>query len=104
MARLEENGSSLLGAHEDTLMEHEINRKLRAVSTWDTSDIKASVKDGMAVLSGTVVNTRAMEQTVLVVFTVKGLKQIDNKIRIRKEVIAPFIGRPAGDNGADKRQ
>jgi osmotically-inducible protein OsmY len=100
MTRLDENESSLLRAHEDALMEHEINRKLGAITTWDTTDIQAKVKDGLAVLSGTVANTKAMEQTVLVVFTVKGLKKIDNKIRIRKEGIASFVSHAAADIAA----
>lgn len=98
MARLDKNESSLLRVHEDTMMEHEINRKLGAITTWDTTDIRAKVKDGVAVLTGTVTHTKAMEQTVLVVFTVKGLKQIDNKIRIRKDEITSIVAHPNGDN------
>lgn len=108
MARIDENESSLLRAHEDMLIEHEINRKLSAITTWDTTDIQAKVKDGSALLTGTVANTKAMEQTVLVVFTVRGLKQIDNRIRIRKEGIASIVSHAADitattdDNKKDK--
>ncbi len=105
MVNFDEQDFSLLKAHQDMLIEQEINRKLNAIITWDTTDIQAKVENGSAFLTGTVADTKAMEQTVLVVFTVKGLKQIDNKIKIRKEGIASMISQAAssieapGNNG-----
>ncbi|RYG54408.1 MAG: BON domain-containing protein [Chitinophagaceae bacterium] len=88
MEKLEANDPDQLRAHQDILMEREINRKLSAISTWDTTDIRASVEQAVVSLSGTVTDTKALEQTVLVVFTVKGLKRIDNKLKIRRESVA----------------
>lgn len=95
MAKLDEKGAALLRAHEDKRIEQEINRKLAAVMTWDTSEIRMSVTDGMVSLSGTVADTRSLEQSVLIIFTVRGVKKIENKIKIRKEGIVSMTGQPA---------
>lgn len=85
------------GEQEDRQMEEEIKRKFNAITTWDATRVKVRVKDRSVLLTGTVANSKALEQSVLVVFTVKGLKQIDNKIRIRKEGIASIISHLASD-------
>ncbi len=85
---------------EDRRMEQELKRKFDAITTWDTTDIQVKVKDRLAFLTGTVANSKALEQTVLVAFTVKGLKQIDNKIKIRKEGIASIVSHIASDIAA----
>lgn len=85
---------------EDRRMEQELKRKFNAITTWDTTDIQVKVKDRLAFLAGTVADSKALEQSVLVVFTVKGLKQIDNKIKIRKEGIASIVSHIASDIAA----
>ena len=97
--------SSAISQYQDLVLQKEITRKLEAVSTWDTTDVRVSVTDGIALLTGTVENTKAVDQTVLLVFTVKGLQKIDNKIKIRRETTAPNIskiapapGRPDNDD------
>ncbi|TXJ27767.1 MAG: BON domain-containing protein [Chitinophagaceae bacterium] len=89
--------SSLPGEQEDRWIEEEIKRKFNAITTWDATGIKVKVKHGIVLLTGTVADSKALEQSVLVVFTVKGLKQIDNKIRIRKDGIASIISHLASD-------
>lgn len=85
------------GEQEDRRIEEEIKRKFNAITTWDATDIQVSVKNRSVRLSGTVADSKALEQSVLVVFTVKGLKQIDNKIKIRKEGIASIASHLASD-------
>jgi len=85
------------GEQEDRRIEEEIKRKLNAITTWDATGIKVKVKHRTVLLTGSVADSKALEQSVLVVFTVKGLKQIDNKISIRKEGIASIISHLASD-------
>ncbi len=85
------------GEQEDKRIEENIKRKFGAITTWDATGIKVKVKHRTVLLTGTVADSKALEQSVLVVFTVKGLKQIDNKIRIRKEGIASIISHLASD-------
>lgn len=95
MAKPATDNTALLREHEDKKIEQNITRKLSAVMTWDTSDIQVKVHEGAVLLTGTVADTKSLEQTVLVVFTVKGVRQIENKIRIRKEGIASMVSRTA---------
>jgi hypothetical protein len=97
MAKLDENDAARIRAHEDQKIEQEINRKLSAVMAWDTSDLQITIEDGTVQLSGTVADTKAAEQTVLVVFTVRGVRKIENKIRIRRETIASSVNRSSSD-------
>ncbi|MBO9660481.1 MAG: BON domain-containing protein [Chitinophagaceae bacterium] len=97
MAKLDEKDAARLRAHEDQKIEQEINRKLSAVMAWDTSDIQITIHDGTVLLEGTVADTKAAEQTVLVVFTVRGVRKIENKIRIRRERMASTVSRSDSD-------
>ena len=76
---------------EDKKIEDEINRKLSSIITWDTTDVQVQAHNGSVLLMGTVADTKSLEQTVLVVFTVKGVRQIDNKLKIRKDGIASMV-------------
>ncbi|PZR28982.1 MAG: hypothetical protein DI535_04535 [Citrobacter freundii] len=91
------DNDALLRAYEDKKIEQNIHRKLSAVITWDTTDVQAQVREGAVLLTGTVADTKSLEQTVLVVFTVKGVKQIENKIKIRREGIASMVSRTAAN-------
>jgi osmotically-inducible protein OsmY len=91
MAKLDEQDVARLRTHEDQKIEQEINRKLSAVMAWDTSDVHITVQDSTVELSGTVADTKSAEQTVLVVFTVRGVRKIDNKIKIRRDSTASSI-------------
>ncbi|HEX2847649.1 MAG TPA: BON domain-containing protein [Chitinophagaceae bacterium] len=82
---------------EDRRIEEEIKRKFNAITTWDATGIKVKVKHRTVLLTGIVANSKALEQSILVIFTVKGLKQIDNKVRIRKEGIASIVSHLASD-------
>jgi osmotically-inducible protein OsmY len=88
------------GELEDRRIEQELKRKFEAITTWDTTGIQVKVKDRSVLLTGTVADSKALEQSVLVVFTVKGLKEIDNKIKIRKEGIASIVSHIASDIAA----
>lgn len=108
MTQLDSNDADLLRDHQDNMIEQEIKRKLAAVITWDTTDIRAKVQNETVFLAGTVADTKALEQSVLVVFTVRGVRQIDNKIRIRKDGITsvipqatPGMTSSTNDQGAD---
>ncbi|MCG2615778.1 BON domain-containing protein [Terrimonas sp. NA20] len=98
MAKLDENDAARLRTYEDQKIEQEIHRKLSAVMGWDTSDVQTTVQDSSVVLSGTVADTKAAEQTVLVVFTVKGVRKIDNKIKIRRESAASSMASMTNDD------
>jgi osmotically-inducible protein OsmY len=87
------DNTALLREHEDKLIEQNINRKLSAVMAWDTSDIQVKTHEGTVLLTGSVADTKSLEQTVLVVFTAKGVRQIENKLTIRKEGPAPALSR-----------
>lgn len=97
MSKLDEQDAARLRTQEDQKIEQEINRKLSAVMAWDTSDVQISIHDGTVLLEGTVADTKSAEQTVLVVFTVRGVRKIENKIRIRRESLASSIGRSYSD-------
>ncbi len=97
MSKLDEQDAARLRTQEDQKIEQEINRKLSAVMAWDTSDVQISIHDGTVLLEGTVADTKSAEQTVLVVFTVRGVRKIENKIRIRRESMASSIGRSYSD-------
>ncbi|MET0464923.1 MAG: BON domain-containing protein [Chitinophagaceae bacterium] len=101
MSKLDENDAARIRAHEDHKIEQEINRKLSAVMAWDTSDVQIMVQDSSVELSGTVADTKAAEQTVLVVFTVRGVRKIDNKIKIRRET--PFSSMAPMSNGDQEK-
>ena len=85
MTKIDTDKPAVLREHEDRKIEEAINRKLNAVMTWDTSDVQVSVHEASVLLTGSVADTKALEQTVLVVFTVKGVRQIDNKLSVRRE-------------------
>ena len=91
MSKLDEKDAARLRAHEDQKIEQEIKRKLSAVMAWDTSDVQITIHDSTVLLEGTVADTKAAEQTVLVVFTVRGVRKIENKIRIRRENMASTL-------------
>lgn len=95
MSKPDTNNAALLSEHEDRKIEEAISRKLSAIMTWDTTDVQVKVENGTALLSGTVADTKSLEQTVLVVFTVKGVRMIENKIKIRREGIASMVSRTA---------
>src|SRR6218665_539449 len=97
MAKPATDHTALLREHEDKKIEHNINRKLTAVKNGDTSDMQIKVHEGAVLLTGTVADTRSLEQAVLVIFTVKGVKRIDNKIKIRKEGIASMVSHIAAN-------
>lgn len=97
MAKPATDNEALLRAYEDKKIGQNINRKLSAVMTWDTTDVQVEVHDGAVLLTGTVADTKSLEQTVLVVFTVRGVKQIENKLKIRKEGISSMMSRAAAD-------
>lgn len=97
MSKLDEQDAARLRTQEDQKIEQEINRKLSAVMAWDTSDVQIRIHDGTVLLEGTVADTKSAEQTVLVVFTVRGVRKIENKIRIRRESMASSIGRSYSD-------
>jgi osmotically-inducible protein OsmY len=97
MTKPDTRNADLLREQEDRRIEQEVNRKLSAIMTWDTTDVQIYVNDATVKLEGTVADTKSLEQTVLVVFTVKGVRQIDNKLKIRKDGLASFISRTASD-------
>lgn len=85
MAKPDTDRSASIRELEDRRIEEAINRKLSAIMTWDTSAVQIKVQEGTVLLSGTVADTRSLDQTVLVVFTVKGVRQINNGLKIRRE-------------------
>lgn len=106
MAKLYSENPVLSPGHQDQSISREIIRKLNSAITWDTSDIHVSVDEGSVLLTGTVADAKAMEQSVLVVFTVKEVKKIINKMKIRRDGnpgatrtgMTPPAGEMPGDN------
>ena len=108
MTKTDAQDSALLREYVDRKIEQEINRKLSAIMTWDTTDVHIEVNNAIVHLTGSVADAKSLEQTVLVLFTVKGVKKIENKIRIRKEGARPPVNttipdmKQAGDIDLDK--